>query len=93
MNLFAVLVGETSKARKGTAWAHVRRLFKRADEQWAQDCIANGLSSGEGVIWAVRDPITKDVKNKKTGSTKRKLSMPELPTNVCALLKVNSPTC
>jgi hypothetical protein len=62
MNLFVVLVGVTSKARKGTAWAHVQRLFKRADEQWAQDCIVNGLSSGEGVIWAVRDPISKTVK-------------------------------
>ena len=62
-NLFAVLVGETSKARKGTAWAHVRRLFKSADAGWAQDCIVNGLSSGEGVIWAVRDPITKSSEN------------------------------
>jgi 5S rRNA maturation endonuclease (ribonuclease M5) len=70
MNLFAVLVGKTSKARKGTSWAHVRRLFKRADERWAQDCIANGLSSGEGVIWAVRDPITKTVKDKKSGGQK-----------------------
>jgi 5S rRNA maturation endonuclease (ribonuclease M5) len=70
MNLFAVLVGKSSKARKGTSWAHVRRLFKRADEEWAQDCIANGLSSGEGVIWAVRDPITKTVKDKKSGGQK-----------------------
>ena len=93
MNLSAVLVGETSKARKGTAWAHVRRLFKRADAQWAQDCIVNGLSSGEGVIWAVRDPITKTVKNKRTGQYEEEISMPELPTNACALLKVNSPTC
>jgi hypothetical protein len=67
MNLFAVLVGESSKSRKGTSWAHVRRIFKRADEQWEQNCIANGLSSGEGVIWAVRDPSTKTVKDKKTG--------------------------
>ena len=64
VNLFAVLVGETSKLRKGTSWAHVRRIFARADEQWAQDCTANGLSSGEGVIWAVRDPISKTAKGK-----------------------------
>jgi hypothetical protein len=67
LNFFAVLVGETSKARKGTAWAHVLRIFKRADEDWAKDCIASGLSSGEGIIWAVRDPITKAVKDKKSG--------------------------
>jgi 5S rRNA maturation endonuclease (ribonuclease M5) len=64
MNLFAVLVGKSSKARKGTSWAHVRRLFNRAAEEWAQNCIVNGLSSGEGVIWAVRDPISKTVQNK-----------------------------
>ena len=74
MNFFAVLVGETSKARKGTAWAHVRRLFKRADEPWAQDCIADGLSSGEGVTWAVRDPITRSVKNKKSGKYEDEIS-------------------
>ncbi len=65
VNLFVVLVGATSKARKGTAWAHVRRLFKRTDEGWSQDCIVNGLSSGEGVIWAVRDPISKTVKRQQ----------------------------
>jgi BT4734-like, N-terminal domain/Protein of unknown function (DUF3987) len=62
MNLSAVLVGKTSKARKGTAWARVCALFKRADAGWAHHCIVNGLSSGEGVIWAVRDPISKTVK-------------------------------
>jgi Protein of unknown function (DUF3987) len=66
-NLFVVMVGETSKSRKGTSEAHVRRFFKRADEEWAQRCIGHGLSSGEGLIWAVRDPITKTVKNKKSG--------------------------
>src|SRR5439155_16518265 len=39
MNLFAVIVGESSKSRKGTSWAHVRGIFKRADEQWKK-CIA-----------------------------------------------------
>jgi hypothetical protein len=66
MNLFAVIVGESSKSRKGTSWAHARGIFKRADEQW-QNCIASGLSSGEGMIWAVRDPITKTVKDRKSG--------------------------
>src|SRR5207249_3070739 len=64
---FAVLVGETSKARKGTSLNHVIRIFNRADEQWSNDCIGHGLSSGEGLIWAVRDPISKTGKNKKTG--------------------------
>jgi hypothetical protein len=29
MNLFAALVGETSK--KGTSWGHIRRVFALAD--------------------------------------------------------------
>jgi hypothetical protein len=69
MNLFPVLVGQTSKARKGTSWAHVRRTFKHADEPWEQQCIANGLSSGEGVIWAVRDPVIKRERQKNGGYT------------------------
>jgi hypothetical protein len=67
MNLFAVLVGESAKARKGTSLAHVLRIFERADEQWSKDCVANGLSSGEGLIWSVRDPITKTVAIKEKG--------------------------
>jgi CHC2 zinc finger len=63
-NLFAVLVGESSKSRKGTSLAHVLRLFERADEQWKQNCIGHGLSSGEGLIWAVRDPIMKRVRQR-----------------------------
>jgi hypothetical protein len=59
-NLFAVLVGDTSKARKGTSWDHVQRLFASVDESWSKGRVAHGgLSSGEGLIWAVRDPIYK----------------------------------
>lgn len=31
MNLFSVLVGESSKSRKGTSWSHVLRIFERAE--------------------------------------------------------------
>jgi hypothetical protein len=55
-NLFACFVGATAAGRKGTAWGEVLRLLRLADPEWAQDRIAGGLSSGEGVIWAVRDP-------------------------------------
>ena len=65
-NLNAVLVGPTSKARKGSSRWRVRRLFQEIDEHWVKDCGASGLSSGEGLIWAIRDPITKLVKDKKT---------------------------
>ena len=55
LNLFVVLVGNTSKARKGTSWGHVRLLCAMADPQWGNDCIQTGLSSGEGLIYALRD--------------------------------------
>ena len=56
-NLYAVLVGDSSKARKGTSWGRVRSLFELLDDPWAAHRVHSGLSSGEGVIWAVRDPI------------------------------------
>jgi hypothetical protein len=58
-NEFVVLVGRSSKARKGTSWGRVSRLFERAAEQWAADRVQTGLSSGERLIYAVRDPVTK----------------------------------
>ena len=56
-NLFCCVAGETSKARKGTSGSHVKRVLRAVDEGWAASRIANGLSSGEGLIWQVRDPI------------------------------------
>ena len=58
-NLFSNLVGKTSKARKGTSLARVCRLFELADIDWSRDKIQKGLSSGEGLIHAVRDPNTR----------------------------------
>jgi len=59
-NLYTVLVGETSKSRKGTSWGHIKRIFKVIDEDWMENKIKDGLSSGEGLIWAVRDALTGD---------------------------------
>lgn len=58
-NLFAVLVGKSSKARKGTSWGWVHSIMKEVDEIWESKRIACGLSSGEGLIYAVRDPLEK----------------------------------
>jgi len=49
------LVGETSKGRKGQSWSALYHLSRRVDEAWAKDCVTSGLSSGEGLIYAVRD--------------------------------------
>jgi len=59
-NLYAVLVGETSKSRKGTSWGHIKRVFRAVDADWVENRIKDGLSSGEGLIWAVRDPLPND---------------------------------
>ena len=66
LNLYGVLVGQSSKGRKGTSWNHIANLMEHVDPEWRQDCISNGLSSGEGLIWAVRDPIeeTKPIREK-----------------------------
>jgi hypothetical protein len=58
-NEFAVLVGRTAKGRKGTAEDRVRAVLQPIDEDWDRDHVVDGLSSGEGIIWAVRDPIWK----------------------------------
>jgi Protein of unknown function (DUF3987) len=59
LNEFAVLVGLTAKGRKGSSSGHVEKLFEGVDSSWTRQCIQWGLSSGEGLIWAVRDAIIK----------------------------------
>ena len=54
-NEFGVLVGDSSKARKGTAAGRIKDVFRFADGDWVAARIHAGLSSGEGVIHAVRD--------------------------------------
>jgi hypothetical protein len=56
-NEFAVLVGPSSKGRKGSAWDHVEAVIVDADPAFAADGLVSGLSSGEGLIAQVRDPI------------------------------------
>lgn len=55
--LFAGLVGETAKGRKGESWGPVRRLMEDVDPGWASGRIMGGLSSGEGLIYHVRDEV------------------------------------
>lgn len=58
-NEFVIIVGDSAKARKGSSWDHVARVLSRADPSFPAR-IATGLSSGEGLIWAVRDPVLSD---------------------------------
>jgi hypothetical protein len=54
-----VLVGDSAKARKGSSFDHVARLLGHADPAFTAR-LTTGLSSGEGLIWAVRDPAGPD---------------------------------
>ncbi len=67
LNEYATLVGRTSKGRKGTSRGHVTKVFEAIDPDWVRDRIQIGLSSGEGLIWAVRDPIEKTEAVKEKG--------------------------
>ena len=55
----AICVGKTSSARKGTAKSDTFNLLMPVDQAWAEDRVMGGLSTGEGLIWAVRDEIEK----------------------------------
>ena len=52
-----MLVGATAKSRKGTSAGRIREIFKVADGEWESTRIKTGLSSGEGLINEVRDPV------------------------------------
>lgn len=55
-NLSVAIVGPSAIARKGSSFGQARRLVVEADPTWATR-IVTGSSSGEGLIWLVRDPI------------------------------------
>jgi hypothetical protein len=57
--LFVVQVGPTAKGRKGTGWSPIKYLFSMIDGEWSRNRIKTGLSTGEGLIFNVRDPIYK----------------------------------
>ncbi len=58
-NEYVLLVGESAKARKGSSWDHVARLLNTTDPGFATRT-STGLSSGEGLVWALRDPAGAD---------------------------------
>jgi len=66
--IFGILVGPTAKGRKGTSWRYIENTVSSIDEAWKLN-ITSGLSSGEGLIWAARDPIYKTVPLKGNGAS------------------------
>jgi hypothetical protein len=55
--LDTLLVGKTSKGRKGTSWSTPKKLFSMVEKDWAKKRTKSGLSSAEGLIYNVRDPL------------------------------------
>jgi hypothetical protein len=71
--LYVLLVGDTAKARKGTAWGRVRDVAERVDSEWAGGRIMGGLASGEGLIAQLRDPTPDDEGNTPEPTDRRLL--------------------
>lgn len=96
---FLLIVGKSGKARKGTAEHTPREIFRRADALMRQlnstdDRLrvhAGGLSTGEGVGYAIRDPREADEKTGKGGDAgvidKRLLVIESEFANVLAQIK------
>lgn len=58
-NLFIAICGVTAVGRKGTAHDWMESIFEKFNDGYVDNCLYSGLASGEGLIHAVRDPITK----------------------------------
>lgn len=52
---FGVVVGDSAKARKGTAWTDAKTILSAVDQVFFEQHYVSGLSSGEGLIHRVRD--------------------------------------
>ena len=50
LNLFVVLVGESSKARKGTSWNQISQLFAEVDRNWADHRVTSARLTARGLI-------------------------------------------
>ena len=90
-NEYQVDVGESSKSRKGSSQGHVKRTLETVDSEWGS-LIKSGLSSGEGLIWQVRDPIVKTVakKDRDAGKTDYEEEIVDPGVNDKRLLVVES---
>jgi len=58
-NQFLLLIGDSSRARKGSSLDHVTKLLSEVEPAFPSR-LTTGLSSGEGLVWKVRDPSGQD---------------------------------
>lgn len=69
LNLFVVLVGESSKSRKGTSWNQIAQLFAEVDPSWLTDRVATTRLTARTLTHALRD--------QPAGSDRRVLALSE----------------
>jgi hypothetical protein len=55
LNLFVVLVGDSSKARKGTSWSLIANLFAEVDQPWFSTRVNGARLTANGLVQALRD--------------------------------------
>lgn len=67
LNLFVGIVGQTAKGRKGMSHGEARAVLHEVAPEWTETNNTSGLSSGEGLIWAIRDPFEKKQPVKEAG--------------------------
>ncbi|WP_447985027.1 DUF3987 domain-containing protein [Nitrospira sp. Nam74] len=75
LRIWVVLCGLSSKSRKGTADKRTQPVIQRADPSWTRGLYKGTLSSGEGLVYAVRDPQFREepvkLHGKPTGEMQR----------------------
>jgi hypothetical protein len=76
-NMNGLIVGRTSRARKGTAWSWVDVLFEGVDPGWRRGHVLSGLSSREGLLEQLQD----------FGDDKRLLAVEEEFSSVMGAMK------
>ncbi len=55
LNLYVVLVGDSSKARKGTSWNQIARLFAQVDQPWLSTRVTGARLTSGSLVYALRD--------------------------------------
>jgi hypothetical protein len=54
-----LIAGDTARAGKGSTGDNAKNILRHADPDWVEHRCKSGLSSGEGLIFHVRDRVTK----------------------------------
>jgi hypothetical protein len=92
-NLFAVVVGDTAMARKGTSLDRAQKFVQAADAPWAmKNDGEGGLSTPEGLINAVRDG-SGDGKEADAGVADKRLlaAMSEFGETLAKMRRIENP--